>query len=243
MRERAVVVIPTYNEKENILRLLSKILSLNLKQSLSVLVVDDHSPDGTGEVVSSLAQSEKNISLLTREGRRGRGKAGIEGFKEALKLNPDYIIEMDADFSHQPEEIPHLLSEARRNDLVIGSRFVKGGKDINRNLPRRFITFAVSQFIRIYLKIPVRDASSGFRCFRREVLEKIDLDSLKSSGPSIVQEILYKTHNFGFKIKEIPITFKNRAGGETKLTFCLLVETLIFNWKLKKLSSSFPPHS
>lgn len=234
-REKVVVVIPTYNERNNIIPLLLKILSLRIEEDLSIIVVDDDSPDGTGKVVSSLAQKEKNISLIDRRGKRGRGTAGIDGFQEALKIAPDYIVEMDADFSHQPEEIPHLLQEAYNYDLVIGSRFVEGGKDVNRNILRRFITFLVSHFIRFYLKVPVKDVSSGFRCFRRQVLEKIDLKSLKSEGPSIVQEILYKTFLLGFKIKEIPITFKDRKAGKTKLTLPVLLDTLIFNWKLKRL--------
>jgi len=234
-RKKAVIVIPTYNEGENILPLLLKILNLETKEELSVLVVDDDSPDGTGNVVSALAQEEKNIHLLTRKGKRGRGTAGIEGFREALKLNPDYVLEMDADFSHQPEEIPHLLKEARDYDVVIGSRFVEGGREINRNIGRKFITFLVRNFIRYYLKIPVKDVSSGFRCFRREVLEKIDLESLKSVGPSIVQEILYKAFLYGFRIKEIPITFEERRAGKTKLTLSVLLETLRFNFRLKKL--------
>lgn len=234
-REKVVVVIPTYNERNNIIPLLLKILSLRIEEDLSIIVVDDDSPDGTGKVVSSLAQKEKNISLIDRRGKRGRGTAGIDGFQEALKIAPDYIVEMDADFSHQPEEIPNLLQEAYNYDLVIGSRFVEGGKDVNRNILRRFITFLVSHFIRFYLKVPVKDVSSGFRCFRRQVLEKIDLKSLKSEGPSIVQEILYKTFLLGFKIKEIPITFKDRKAGKTKLTLPVLLDTLIFNWKLKRL--------
>lgn len=234
-RKKAVVVIPTYNERENVLPLLLKILSLKTEEELSILVVDDDSPDGTGAVVSALAQKEKNIHLLTRKGKRGRGTAGIDGFLEALKFKPDYVIEMDADFSHQPEEIPYLLKEADEYDVVIGSRFVEGGKDFNRNRGRKLITFLVRNFIRFYLKIPVKDVSSGFRCFRGEVLEKTDLKSLKSVGPSIVQEILYKTFLLGFRIKEIPITFKDRKAGKTKLTLALLLETLSFNWRLKKL--------
>lgn len=234
-RKKAVVVIPTYNERENILPLLLKILNLKTKEELSVLVVDDDSPDGTGNAVSSLAQEKKNIHLLTRKGKRGRGTAGIEGFRKALKLNPDYIMEMDADFSHQPEEIPRFLKEVYDYDIVIGSRFVKGGREINRNIGRKFITFLVRNFIRFYLKIPVKDVSSGFRCFRREVLEKIDLKSLKSVGPSIVQEILYKTSLLGFRVIEIPITFEERKAGKTKLTLSVLLETLRFNWRLKKL--------
>lgn len=230
----AVIVIPTYNERENIEELLQSILDLNLEEELSIIVVDDDSPDGTADAVSSLAQRGKNIHLLLRRGKRGRGAAGIAGFMAALCLDPDIITEMDADFSHQPEDIPRLLEAASEYDVVIGSRFVPGGKDAERGRLRKIMTFLVRYFLRLYLKVPVRDISSGFRCFRREVLERINLNSLKSRGPSIVQEILFRAHHMGYRIKEIPITFQNRKKGKTKLNLRILLETLIFNWKLKK---------
>jgi dolichol-phosphate mannosyltransferase len=141
---------------------------------------------------------------------------------------------MDADLSHRPEEIPRLLEAIKDYDVVIGSRFVPGGQDAERNIMRKLITSLARRFLRLYLKIPVEDVSSGFRCFRREVLEKIDLESLESRGPSLVQEILYRVFLLGYRIKEVPITFCERKRGETKLTPSLLLETLLFNWKLKK---------
>lgn len=233
-KKSAVIVIPTYNERENIEELLQSILDLKLEEELSIIVVDDDSPDGTADAVSSLAQREKNIHLLLRKGKRGRGTAGIAGFMAALCLDPDIIIEMDADFSHQPEDIPRLLEAASEYDVVIGSRFVPGGKDAERRSLRKIITFLVRHFLRLYLKIPVRDISSGFRCFRREVLERIDLKSLKSRGPSIVQEILFRAHHRGYRIREVPITFQDRKKGKTKLNLRILLESFIFNWKLKK---------
>ncbi len=233
---RVAIVIPTYNERENIEELLDQILSLNIDWDPLLVIVDDDSPDGTGEIVTSLAQEDTRLHPLIRRGKRGRGTAGIEGFRQALELNPDFIIEMDADFSHRPEDIPRLLGQAPQWDLVIGSRFVPGGKDIDRNLLRKFITSVVRLFLRIYLRIPIKDISSGFRCFHREVLENIKLESLKSQGPSLVQEILFRAFHRGFRIKEVPITFENRKRGKTKLNFSILLDTLIFNWKLKRSS-------
>ena len=234
MNKKVVIVIPTYNERENIQELLLRILDLKTSEHLMLLVVDDDSPDGTADVTFSLAQREKDIHLLVRKGKRGRGTAGIEGFKKALTFNPDYIMEMDGDFSHRPEDIPRLLETIDEYDIVIGSRFIPGGKDAERNIARKLITFLVRYFLRFHLKIPVKDISSGFRCFRKEVLEKIDLGSLKSEGPSLVQEILYQAFLLGYKIKEVPIIFQDRKKGETKLTLSILFNTFLFNWKLKK---------
>jgi dolichol-phosphate mannosyltransferase len=233
-KRKAVVMIPTYNERENIADLIKEILALNMDMDLSVLVADDNSPDGTGKLVQQMAEEDDRIQALIRTKRRGRGAGGIDGFKEALKLSPDYIVEMDGDFSHQPKFIPELLQTCEDYDLVIGSRFVKGGKDQDRNLVRRIITFFVRGFIRCKFGISVRDVSSGFRCFKRKVLEKIDLDDLISVNPSIVLEILYKAHLLEFTMKEIPIEFVDRRKGETKLNVLILLETLIMALIFKK---------
>lgn len=233
-KKKIVVMIPTYNEKENIKKLIREILNLKLEHDLEIVVADDNSPDGTANIVKEIAQRDKRVHLLVRKKRRGRGAGGIDGFKEALKLAPDYIIEMDGDFSHQPKYIPQLVKYCDKYDIVIGSRFVKGGKDLNRSFIRKFITFLVRNFIRWLFKIPVKDVSSGYRCFRREVLEKIDLDDLISIGPSIVLEILYKAYLMDLTFYEIPIVFVNREKGKTKLNFLTLLETLIMALKFKK---------
>jgi dolichol-phosphate mannosyltransferase len=232
--KKAVVMIPTYNERENIADLITEILALDVGADLSVVVADDNSPDGTGETVLKMAETNNQIHALIRKKRRGRGAGGIDGFKEALKLTPDFVVEMDGDFSHQPKHIPALLEACKDYDLVIGSRFVKGGKDQDRNLVRRIITFFVRSFIRRNFRIPVHDVSSGFRCFKREVLEAIDLDDLISVNPSIVLEILYKTHLLGFTIKEVPIEFIDRTRGKTKLNFLILLDTLVMTLLFKK---------
>jgi dolichol-phosphate mannosyltransferase len=207
---------------------------LDLNFDLFILVVDDDSPDGTGEKVKNMSEKDNRVQVLIRKKRRGRGAAGIEGFKAALRFNPDYVIEMDGDLSHQPQFIPSLLSSAETNDIVIGSRFIKGGKDLNRNILRKFITFLVRNYIRHLFRIPVRDVSSGFRCFKRAVFEKIDLDDLVSLGPSIVLEILYKAFLMDLKIKEVPIIFIDRTKGQTKLNLPILIETLVMVRILKK---------
>jgi len=240
-RKKVVVMIPTYNEGGNIEALIQQILALPLEYDLSILVVDDNSPDRTGELVTRLAEKDTRVNVLIRKKRRGRGAAGIEGFKKSLSSEPDYVIEMDGDGSHQPRFIPALLEQARQDHLVIGSRFVKGGQDADRPLFRRFITFLVRNFIRRQFHLPVQDVSSGFRCFRREVLEKIALDDLISTGPSVVLEILYKAHLLNFKIAEVPITFVDRKKGKTKLTMLKLFETLLMTFKFKRIYQASIP--
>lgn len=241
-REKVVVMIPTYNERENIPDLIEEILKLKLEADLSILVADDNSPDGTGKVVEEISMRDGRVKALIRKKRRGRGAAGIDGFKEALKLNPDFVVEMDGDFSHQPRYVPELLNACKKSDLVIGSRFVKRGEDPDRSPLRKFITFLVRKFIRAKFRIPVEDVSSGFRCFRREVLERVDLDDLISVGPSIVLEILYKAFLLGFTIKEVPIVFVDRTKGKTKLNALILLETLVMAFLLKKRLSVANTH-
>ena len=233
-KKKAVVMIPTYNEREDIADLIREILVLDMNMDVAVIVADDNSPDGTAEIVRQMAQKDDRVRVLIRTKRRGRGAGGIDGFKEALKLSPDYIVEMDGDFSHQPKFIPDLLAKAADYDCVIGSRFVKGGKDQNRNILRRFITYAARNFVRRQFRIPVRDVSSGFRCFKREVLERVDLDDCISVGPSIVLEILCKAYLLDFTITEVPIEFIDRTRGKTKLNILILLETLLMALQFKK---------
>jgi len=238
---KIVVMIPTYNEAENIQALIREILTLPLSGDLHVLVVDDSSPDGTGELVQHMAAADPRVHLLVRKKRRGRGAAGIDGFKAALALGADFVVEMDGDFSHQPRFIPILLAEMARGDVAIGSRFVRGGADSDRSLVRRAITWLVRRFIRRRFQTPIRDVSSGFRCFRRDVLERLDLDDLLSVGPSIVLEILYKLILAGATIHELPIVFIDRKRGRTKLSVLTLVETLSMTLKFRRLYGPLPP--
>jgi len=231
---KTYVVIPTYNEAENIEALLKAILALEIPE-LIALVVDDNSPDGTGAIADRLEKESPNIKVIHRMKDRGRGSAGIEAFNFTLKEEADYIIEMDADFSHHPKYIPDLLKYIKDYDIVLGSRFVPGGKDSDRGWSRKIITTFARNYIKWMLGVKVNDVTSGYRCFRRRVLEAIDLDHMISTGPSIVSEILYKAHLKGFSMYETPIIFEDRKKGETKLNLGILLKTLwmIFEFKRK----------
>ncbi len=234
-KPKVVVMIPTYDERENIGPLIRDILALPIESDVSVLVVDDDSPDGTAGVVADIGRRDPRVRLLLRKEKRGRGLAGIAGFKEALDLGADYVVEMDGDGSHQPVFIPALLDALRRADLVLGSRFIEGGKDADRPPHRRLVTFLVRRFIRCLFSVPVRDVSSGFRCFRSELLQKVGLEGLVSTGPSVVLEILYKAYRLGFAIEEVPIAFVDRKKGKTKLTGLTLWRTLVMAIRIKRM--------
>mgnify|MGYP001607795288 CR=1 FL=1 len=210
------VMIPTYNESENIAALIDEILSLGIKD-LHIVVADDNSPDGTWRIVDGLSKKNKNIRLLLRKTDKGRGSAGRDGFIYCLKNGADIVVEMDADLSHDPKYIPLMIDELKNADLILGSSRLKGSREIGRGIIRRFVTFAANLYITLMLGIKVKDCNSGFRCFKRKVLEAINLEKLESKGPAIVQEVLFKAHLNGFKIKEIPITFINRTKGKSKL--------------------------
>lgn len=228
-----VVVIPTYNERESIESLIRELLSLSL--DLKILVVDDNSPDGTGAIISKLAEESSKVRLLTRKKRKGRGSAGVDGFKTALEMGADLIIEMDADFSHHPRHIPDLVANAKNYHVVLGSRFVPGGADRDRGMLRQMVTRLAGLYVRTSLGIKIRDVSSGYRCFRKEVFEKVDLDDMISAGPAIVLEILYKVCLNGFSVKEVPIIFEDRRQGQTKLDTITLLETLVMVLRLRKM--------
>lgn len=231
---KTFVMIPTFNEKENIEKLIEEILNLKIKD-LYVVVVDDNSPDGTSEIVEKIVKENRNIGLLLRRRKKGRGYAGKDGFKYCLRRGADYVIEMDADFSHNPKYIPDMLEKIKKADVVIGSRLVEGGKDIGRGVIREIITKLANAYVRIMLNINVKDCNSGFRCFRRKVLEEIDLTKLRAKGPEIVQEILFKVHKKGFKIKEIPIIFRNRTRGKSKLSLLDLAKGYFMILRLRFL--------
>lgn len=229
--QRCVVVIPTYNERENIGALIEEILEVPLP--LEILVVDDDSPDGTAGAVRALSQQHPEVHLLLRTGERGRGSAGVAGFKIALEMGAEVVVEMDADFSHHPRHLPAMLERIRECDLVLGSRFVPGGADLDRGWLRQGITRLAGLYVRTLLGIRIRDVSSGFRCFRREVLERLDLDRLISTGPSVVLEVLYQVVLQGWRVCEIPIIFADRRQGASKLHFGILLETLVMVLRLR----------
>ena len=225
-------MIPTYNERENINALIGKILKLKIK-NLHIAVVDDNSPDGTWKIVEDISKKNKNVHLLLRKTDKGRGSAGRDGFIYCLKHGADIVVEMDADMSHNPKYIPALIAGLKDADLVLGSRRLKGSKEVGRGLIRQFITWGANLYITLMLGIRVKDCNSGFRCFKRKVLEKIKLEKLESKGPSIVQEVLFKAHLNKFKIREMPITFINRTKGKSKLELKQLANGYFMVLKLK----------
>lgn len=236
MQPKVIVMIPTYNEKENIAILIKKILDLNI-DALHILVVDDNSPDGTSKIVKELAKESDKVHSLVRYKIRGRGFAGIEGMKYCLKEGADYIIEMDADFSHDPRHIPQMLEEIKHCDVVVGSRFAKGGREIGRSWGRRLITKLSTMYIHSALRIKIKDCTSGYRCFRKEVLREINLDNTVSLGPSVVQELLYKAYLKGFKIHEVPIVFVDRKRGYSTFNIKIFFQGFLMVLILKFLFS------
>ncbi len=217
-------MVPTYNEKENIRDLIEDILNLN--DSIGVVVVDDDSPDGTSEIVESMRQNEPRIHLITRKNEKGRGTAGIKGLIYAVEQGAEFIVEMDADYSHHPKYIPDLLKAMDEYDVSLGSRSIEGGKETGRNFLRTGITQFAGWFIRMIMGVGVMDCTSGFRCFKAEVLKTIGLEKMVSVGPSIVEEILYACHLNGFSIKELPIVFEDRTRGESTKTLWQYLETM-----------------
>ena len=233
-------MIPTYNESGNIRALIEQILALKVSgHEIGIQVVDDDSPDGTADIVGELAKAHQEVKLLVRKNRRGRGTAGLEGFQAALRNGADFIIEMDADFSHNPKYIADLLAAADKGaDMVLGSRFVPGGADEDRGPLRRIITKCAGLYARTVLGLDVKDITGGFRCFRRKVLETIDLGHIMANGPGIVPETLYKASVKGFKIVEVPIVFIDRRVGESKLDWTILfgVLTLVGRLRILKMT-------
>lgn len=229
---KTFVMIPTYNESQNIKSLIDKIIGLRIK-NLNIVVVDDNSPDGTWKIVQDMSKKNKNVHLLLRKRDKGRGAAGKEGFIYCLRHNADIVVEMDADMSHDPKYIPAMIKELENADLVLGSRRIEGSKEIGRSLIRRFVTWGANLYIKMMLGINVDDCNSGFRCFKRNVLEAVKLEKLESKGPAIVQEVLFKAHLRGFKIKEIPITFVNRTKGHSKLGISQLAAGYFMVLKLR----------
>jgi len=225
-----VVMLPTYNEAYNIGDLIAAIL--RTEPTATVVVVDDDSPDGTGRIVDDFARSESRVRAIHRYHDRGRGHAGAEGFRYCVAEGFDPIIEMDADFSHDPLYIPQMIALSKEWDIVIGSRTVRGGLESGRGSIRKWITLAAACYLRTMLGVKgVSDLTSGYRCFRRSVLESINLDTLRSPGPGIVSEVLYRCR--GFRIKEIPIHFRNRERGQSKFGLKAMAESVFLAARLR----------
>jgi len=232
-----LIIIPTYNESDNIEKLLDLISRTD--PAAHVLIVDDNSPDRTYEIVERLMQTSYpgRLFLLKRAGKLGLGTAYIAGFKWALARDYDYIFEMDADFSHDPKYLPAFLAAIEKNDLVLGSRYVPGGGVKNWGLLRKFISRGGSLYARTILGLSLRDLTGGFKCFRRQVLEAIDLDSVKSNGYSFQIEMTYRARCQGFRICETPIVFEDRTAGKSKMSRKIFLEAVLMVWKLRLDSS------
>ncbi len=233
--EKSLIIIPTYNERENIGKLLEQIFNLNI-ENLDVLVVDDNSPDKTADVVRELQKRYSQLHLMEREGKMGLGTAYIAGFRWALERDYQYIFEMDADLSHDPAEIPNFLKAIQDADLVIGSRYITGVNVINWPLIRLFISVMASKYTRIITGMPIKDCTSGYKCFRREVLEAIPLEKVNSNGYVFQIEMNFKAWKRGFRIKEIPIIFYDRTVGKSKMSRKIIYEAAYKVWELKIMS-------
>ncbi|MCK9557883.1 MAG: polyprenol monophosphomannose synthase [Candidatus Cloacimonetes bacterium] len=228
---KTLVIIPTYNEVENIECLLGILLKNN--PDLEILVLDDNSPDGTAGVVKRMMEQENRIHLIERPRKMGLGSAYVTGFKYALDSGFEYIMEMDADFSHNPDDVPRLIEAAQKYDLVIGSRYSNGVNIINWPFKRLLISYFASKYVRIITSMPIKDPTAGFKCFRRKVLESINLDKILSDGYAFQIEMNFRTWAKGFRIKEIPIVFTERINGVSKMNRHIVWEAAWMVWHLQ----------
>jgi len=230
---KALVVIPTYNERENLVPLMKQIFAEGLP--LEVLIVDDHSPDGTGAVADELAAADPRVHVMHRPGKMGLGSAYVAGFRYALERDYDAVFEMDADFSHNPDSLPEFLRELENADLVVGSRYLHGVTVVNWPLKRLVLSYGANVYSRVITGIPIKDLTGGYKCFRRQVLEALDLSRVKSDGYGFQIEINYKAWRKGFRIREIPILFVDRRAGESKMNQRIVWEAAWMVWRLRIL--------
>jgi dolichol-phosphate mannosyltransferase len=232
MAERKLVVVPTYNERENLPKLVDRLLAL--PDEVEILVVDDGSPDGTGLWVAEMAATNPKIHLLSRTAKNGLGRAYIAGFQWALEHGYDLIVQMDADFSHSPEDVPNLLTGImeQQGDLAIGSRYAGGIRVINWPLKRLVLSVGASYYVKWITGLPVWDPTGGFKCWRRQTLEAIDLPTVKSNGYGFQIEMNHRVWRKGLKVVEVPIIFSDRVEGTSKMSKKIIVEALLMVWSL-----------
>jgi dolichol-phosphate mannosyltransferase len=228
---RALICLPTYDERENLAPIVSAIHAA--VSEVDVLVIDDASPDGTGELADALAAKDPRVKVLHRAGKQGLGRAYLAGFAWALERGYDLVLEMDADFSHDPKHLPALLDAARSADLVLGSRYVKGGGTVNWGLGRKLISKGGSAYARAVLGVGIRDLTGGFKCFRREVLEGIDLASVECTGYAFQIELTYRAVRRGFRVVEVPIVFVDRRVGHSKMSRRIVLEAIRKVWSIR----------
>ena len=227
---QTLVIVPTYNEKDNLPRMAQRLMSLPVK--VDVLVVDDSSPDGTGQVADELAAKHPEINVLHRSAKNGLGRAYIDGFKWALQRHYEFIFEMDGDFSHNPDDIPMFLEAARDADFVLGSRYVGGIRIINWPLSRLMLSTSAARYVRLVTGMPFTDPTGGYKCFRRRALQAIKLDEVRSNGYSFQIEMTHKLWRQGMKAAEVPIVFTERAEGCSKMSRHIVWEALLMVWQL-----------
>jgi dolichol-phosphate mannosyltransferase len=228
---QALVCLPTYDERENLAPMVEAILAQ--VPSLEILVIDDNSPDGTGALADEIAAREPRVHVLHRAGKEGLGKAYLAGFAWALQRGYGLVLEMDCDFSHDPRHLPAMLAAAADHDLVLGSRYVPGGGTVNWGLGRKLISRGGSLYARLILGLSARDLTGGFKCFRREVLEAIDLPSVQCTGYAFQIELTYRASRRGFRIREIPITFVDRRVGHSKMSRRIVLEAIRKVWSIR----------
>ena len=229
---RALVCVPTYNERENVGAIVTAILAVS--RELEVLVIDDASPDGTGTIADGLAAADPRVNVLHRERKEGLGKAYLAGFAWALERGYDLVLQMDADFSHDPRHLAPMLQKAREADLVLGSRYVENGGTVNWRLGRKILSRGGSLYARAILGVPIRDLTGGFKCFRRRVLEAIDLPSVECSGYAFQIELTYRAIRRGFRVVEIPIVFEDRRVGQSKMSRRIVLEAILKVWSIRR---------
>ena len=230
--EKSLVIIPTYNEKENIEAIISAVLEQH--GCLEVLIVDDGSPDGTGDIVENLSKEKSKIHLIRRKGKLGLGSAYVAGFKWALERDYAYVFEMDADFSHNPKDLTRLLETAQNADLVLGSRYMNRRISVvNWDLHRLILSYGANFYSKLVTRLPISDATGGFKCFKRKALEMLDLDSMKSDGYCFQIETTFKIWKKGGIVKEIPIVFTDRTKGTSKMSGGIISEAFLLVIKLR----------
>lgn len=228
---KTLVIVPTYNERQNLEELAPRVLEQ--LDGLELLVVDDGSPDGTGEFADSLAAGDERVHVLHRPSKMGLGSAYVQGFRYALDAGADLIIQMDADFSHDPDVIPELVSQAERYDVALGSRYITGANVVNWPLARLFLSYFANVYTHIVTGLPLRDSTGGFKCFRRKALEALDLESIRSDGYSFQIEVNFRCWRAGFSIVEIPIVFVDRHSGTSKMSRRIVWEAMWLVWRLR----------
>lgn len=230
---KALVIVPTYNEADNVGELIPRILEQD--PGLQVLVVDDNSTDGTGQIVEELRTKEPRLHILHRPTKMGLGTAYVAGFRHALEHGYDYVFEMDADFSHDPDSLPAFLEAIQDADLVVGSRYLNGVTVVNWPLSRLILSYSANLYTRLITWMPIKDATGGFKCFRRTTLERVDLSSVHSDGYGFQIEMNFKVWRQGLRVKEIPILFVDRRVGISKMNRKIVWEAMWLVWKLRIL--------